>query len=43
VPSRKIYLLDGGRTAESGTHDELLSLGGAYARLYNEQRELESF
>ncbi|MDR1329587.1 MAG: ABC transporter ATP-binding protein/permease [Oscillospiraceae bacterium] len=43
VPSRKIYLLDGGSTAESGTHDELLALGGGYARLYNEQRELENY
>jgi ABC-type multidrug transport system fused ATPase/permease subunit len=30
----KIVVLDGGRIAESGTHDELIEAGGIYAGLY---------
>jgi subfamily B ATP-binding cassette protein MsbA len=32
-----IVVLDGGRLVETGTHDELLARGGAYARLYELQ------
>ena len=30
----KIIVIDGGRVAEKGTHDELLELGGVYAELH---------
>jgi ATP-binding cassette subfamily B protein len=30
----KIWVLDGGRVAQSGTHDELLAQGGVYANLW---------
>ena len=32
-----IHVLDGGRVVESGTHRELIELGGRYARLYEIQ------
>jgi len=37
--SNKILVLDDGKIAESGTHEELLALGGLYSKLYNLQRE----
>ena len=33
----QILVVDGGRIVESGTHDELLALGGRYADLYRTQ------
>jgi subfamily B ATP-binding cassette protein MsbA len=34
VDADLIYVLDGGRVIESGSHGELLARGGTYARLY---------
>lgn len=33
----QVVVLQAGRVAEQGTHDELLALGGAYAQLYQSQ------
>ena len=38
-----IYVMDGGRVAESGTHEKLLSMGGRYAALWNTQQALENY
>jgi ATP-binding cassette subfamily B protein len=35
----KIVVLDGGRIAEAGTHDELIEAGGPYSRLYGAWRD----
>jgi ATP-binding cassette subfamily B protein len=32
-----IVVLDGARLVETGTHDELMALGGQYAELYRIQ------
>ncbi|NLZ70015.1 MAG: ABC transporter ATP-binding protein/permease [Clostridiaceae bacterium] len=41
VPSGRIYYMEAGEVRESGTHDELMSKQGGYARLYSRQKELE--
>jgi subfamily B ATP-binding cassette protein MsbA len=33
----RIFVLEGGGVAERGTHDELMSRGGLYRRLYEMQ------
>jgi ATP-binding cassette subfamily B protein len=38
----QILVLDDGRIAEQGTHDELMRLNGRYAKLYRHQTETES-
>lgn len=38
-----IYVMADGRVVERGSHDELLAAGGAYARMWNRQQELEAF
>jgi len=35
----RIVVLDGGRVAEVGTHDELIGAGGLYAKMFNLQAE----
>lgn len=35
----KIILMDNGKVAEMGTHDELFSLGGLYTKFFNEQAQ----
>lgn len=41
VPSDRIYYMESGRVAESGSHSELMALRGGYARLYETQKRLE--
>lgn len=39
----KIYVMESGSVAESGTHQALLARGGVYARLWNTQQALEHY
>ncbi|AUJ50527.1 ABC transporter ATP-binding protein/permease [Brachyspira hyodysenteriae] len=42
IPSDHIYFLKDGIIMEEGTHDKLMNLNGEYAKIYNEQSNLES-
>jgi len=35
----RIYVLDGGRVVEAGTHESLMAAGETYARLYRLQAD----
>ena len=39
----KIVVLDAGRVAEQGTHDELLAAGGLYARMWADYEQAVSW
>ncbi len=39
--TERILCMDDGRIAESGTHAELMALGGVYYRLYQSQEEMQ--
>ena len=41
--SDRIYMMQDGRVAESGTHRQLLERKGQYEKLYRTQMELEQY
>ena len=41
--SDNIYVMDKGNIVESGSHEDLLSKNGAYAKLWNAQQSLENY
>lgn len=43
VDSDRIYMMEDGRVAEQGTHDELVAADGSYAALFGQQMELEGY
>lgn len=43
IGADRIYVMDGGRVVQSGTHAALLAAGGRYAELWNVQQQLEHY
>ena len=43
VGADNIYVLDHGTVVEKGTHSDLLTHNGNYAKLWNAQQELEHY
>ncbi|MCM1115450.1 MAG: ABC transporter ATP-binding protein/permease [Clostridium sp.] len=43
VQSDNIYVLENGSVAEQGTHEQLLSVNGCYAKLWHTQQDIENF
>ncbi len=43
VQSDRIYVMDGGKVTETGTHAELLNNNQHYAQLWNAQQKLENY
>lgn len=43
VNANRIYVMDNGNIAESGTHSQLLQNEGAYAKLWSAQQNLENY
>ncbi|PWL56308.1 MAG: hypothetical protein DBY33_01670 [Lachnospiraceae bacterium] len=43
VDSDRIYFLKEGRVCEQGTHEQLMEADGAYRKLYDSQKDLESW
>ncbi len=43
VGADNIYVLDHGNIVENGSHSDLLSADGSYAKLWNAQQELENY
>lgn len=43
VKSDCIYMMENGKIAQHGTHEELMKAGGSYRELFEQQKQLESF
>lgn len=43
VNADRIYVMDNGNIAESGTHSQLLESGGVYSKLWTAQQNLENY